>query len=425
MIKVTTKSAPSQVTLTISVDEQFIAPYKQAVLKRLKKDVKISGFRPGMAPDNLAEKELGEARVQADVLDEVIMHAYSRAVRDEKIETVASPKITLKKFVPYTDLEFEAEAPIMPNITFDLKKLKVSPLIAKVDKKEVEETLQAMQKQAAKKSEKKGAIANGDEVTFDFTGVREGKPVEGASATNHVLLIGSKQFIPGFEDNLIGLKQGETKEFTVTFPKDYHAKDLAGKDVVFTVTIHKIEQMDLPKMDDAWAKTMGPVKTLAELKQDIEQTLLTQKQAETTKAYENQVLEAAVTQAKFEAPASLVEEQANHLRSETEENLKNSGLDLEKYLEIQKRSREDFEKELTGESEKRVKLGLLLRQLIANEKIVVSDKEIDSEIQIMKEQYSDPQMLEHIQHDHFREDVRNHLLTTKAVNVLVEAAAKK
>ncbi len=425
MIKVTTKKAPSQVTLTISVDEQFIAPYKQAVLKRLKKDLKVPGFRPGMAPDNLAEKELGEARVQADVLDEVIMHAYSRAVRDEKLETVASPKISLKKFVPYTDLEFEAEAPIMPKIAFDLKKLKVKPLEAKLDKKDIEETLQAMQKQAAKKSEKKGAIANGDEVTFDFTGVREGKPVEGAAATNHVLVIGSKQFIPGFEDNLIGLKKGDDKKFTVTFPKDYHAKDLAGKDVEFTVKIHKIEQIELPKLDDAWAKTMGPVKTLAELKKDIEKTLLSQKQAEVTKQYENQVLEAAITQAKFEAPASLVEEQANHLRSETEENLKNSGLDLDKYLEIQKRSREDFEKELKSESEKRVKLGLLLRQLIADQKIAVSDAEIDGEIQIMKEQYSDPQMLEHIEHDHFREDVRNHLLTTKAMNVLVEAAAKK
>lgn len=256
MIKVTTKKAPSQVILTISIDEQFIAPYKQAVLKRLKKDLKVAGFRPGMAPDNLAEKELGEARVQADVLDEVIMHAYSRAVRDEKLETIASPKITLKKFVPYTDLEFEAEAPIMPKISFDLTKLKIKPIEAKVDKKEVEETLQAMQKQAAKKSEKKGAIANGDEVTFDFSGVREGKPVEGATATNHVLVIGSKQFIPGFEDNLVGLKKGDSKKFTVTFPKEYHAKDLAGKDVEFSVTIHKIEQIELPNMDDAWAKTM-------------------------------------------------------------------------------------------------------------------------------------------------------------------------
>jgi trigger factor len=424
MIKVTTKKAPASVTLTINVDEQFITPYKQAVLKRLKKDLKIAGFRPGMAPDNIAEKELGEARVQAEVLEEVIMHAYSRGVRDEKLETVASPKITLKKFVPYTDLEFEAEAPIMPKISIDLTKLKVKKPEAKVEDKEVEETLKGLQKQSAKKTEKTGKIVNDDEVTFDFTGVREGKPVEGASATGHVLVVGSKQFIPGFEENLVGLKAGDKKTFTITFPKDYHAKDLAGKDVEFSVDIHKVTGVDLPKMDDDWAKTVGPVKDLAALKKDVKETLVSQKQGEAIKAYENQVLEAVTAMAKFEVPAGLVDEQAAHLRKETEENLKNSGLDIDKYLEIQKRSKEEFEKELRTESEKRVKLGLILRYVIEKEKITVSDAEVQAEIQQLKEQYTDPKMLEHIEHDHFADDIKNHLLTTKAVGVLVAAAAK-
>lgn len=424
MIKVTTKKAPSTVTLSISVDEEFIAPYKQAVLKRLKKDLKVSGFRPGMAPDNIAERELGEERVQAEVLEEVIMHAYTRGVRDEKLETVASPKISLKKFVPYTALEFEAEAPIMPKIALELTKLKVKKPEAKVDPKEVTETLEGLQKQSAVKTEKTTKIVNGDEVTFDFTGIREGKPVEGASATNHLLVVGSKQFIPGFEENLVGLKIGDKKKFIVTFPKDYHAKDLAGKDVEFSVAINKVTGVDLPKMDDAWAQSVGPVKNLAELKKDIEQTLLSQKQGEAIKGYENEVLEATTKLAKFEVPKGLVEEQATRLRAETDENLKNSGLDIEKYLEIQKRSKEDFEKELHNEAEKRVKLGLILRHIIESEKITVSEEETDSEILRFKEQYSDPKMLEHIEHDHFRDDVRNQLLTTKAVAVLVVAASK-
>lgn len=424
MIKTTTQKAPSSVTLTINVDEQFITPYKQAVLKRLKKDLKIAGFRPGMAPDNIAEKELGEARVQAEVLEEVIMHAYTRAVRDEKLETIASPKITLKKFVPYNDLEFIAEAPVMPEIKLDLKQLKVKKAEVKVDHKEVEETLAGLQKQSAKRAEKDSKIENEDEVTFDFTGVREGKPVEGASATNHVLVVGSKQFIPGFEENLLGLKKGDKKKFTVTFPKDYHAKDLAGRDVEFSVTINKVTEVDLPKMDDAWAKTVGPVKDLAALKSDIKGTLENQKQGEAIKSYENQVLEAAVNLAKFEVPASLVEEQAAKLRNETEENLKNSGLDIEKYLEIQKRSKADFEKELKTESEKRVKLGLILRHIIELQKLTVTDTEVSAEIEHLKEHYTDPKMLEELTHDHFKGDVRNHLLTTKAMGVLVAAASK-
>jgi trigger factor len=236
--------------------------------------------------------------------------------------------------------------------------------------------------------------------------------------------VGSKQFIPGFEENLIGLKAGDKKKFSVTFPKDYHAKDLAGKDVEFSVSIKNVTEIDMPKMDDAWAKTVGPVKDLSALKSDIKTTLENQKQGEVVKTYENQVLEAVTNMAKFEVPAGLVSEQAQSLRNETEENLKNSGLDIDKYLEIQKRSREDFEKELTAEAEKRVKLGLILRHIIETEKITVTDAEVAAEIQKIKEQYTDPKMLEHMEHDHFAGDIKNHLLTTKAMNVLVDAAAK-
>ena len=202
------------------------------------------------------------------------------------------------------------------------------------------------------------------------------------------------------------------------------AEKLAGKDVEFSVTIHKVTSLELPKMDDAWAKTVGPVKNLAELKKDITQTLQNQKQNEAVKTYENDVLEAVIKLAKFTVPAGLVAEQATRLRSETEENLKNSGLDIEKYLEIQKRSKEDFEKELNAEAEKRVKLGLVLRYIIETEKITVTDAEVQAEIQQLKEQYTDPKMLEHLEHDHFADDIRNHLLTTKAVGTLVAAASK-
>ena len=418
------KQTKTDVTLHISVDAQFIDPYQKSVLKRLKKDLKVDGFRPGNVPDKIAERELGAERVQAEVLEEVVMHAYTRAARELKLDTIASPNISLKKFVPYTELEFEAEVAIMPEVKIDLTKLSVKKAKVKVDPKEITETLDNLRKQSATKIASKSGIKNGDEVKFDFDGTRAGKPVDGASSKGHVLTIGEGSFIPGFEDNMIGLKNGETKTFTVTFPKDYHAKDLASADVEFTVTIHEINTSEIPKLNDSWAKTVGPVQDLKALKVEIAKSLEHNKQAEIDKQFENQVLEAALKLAKFDAPSSLVEEQITRLRSETEENLRNSGLDIEKYLQLQGQKPEEFEATLKTEAEKRVKIGLLLRQIIESEKVTVSDAEVETELAQMKANYTDPKMQEELTHGHFKDDLRNHLLTTKAVAILSAAATK-
>ncbi len=425
MIKHTiTNKAKNEQTLLITVDEQFITPYKQSVLKRLKKGLKVDGFRPGNVPDNIAERELGEARVQAEVLEEVIMHAYSKIIREAKIETVASPQINLKKFVPYSELEFEAVVAVMPDIKIDLTKLNLKKPKVEVTSKEINDTLQNLADKTAAKKDSKSSIKKGDEVSFDFDGTKDGKAVEGASAKGHVLVVGEGSFIPGFEDNLIGLKTGDEKSFEVTFPKDYHAKELANQKVTFKVKINKVQTLSKTKIDDAWAKTVGPVNNLKELKAEVEKTLIQQKQADADKAYENQVLEKAIELAKLEAPESLVSEQMLRMRNETEENLKNSGLDLQKYLQLQNQKPEDFEAQLKVESEKRVKLGLVLRYIIESQKIELSDAEVENELSKLSAQYTDPKMQEELTHDYFKQDLRNHLLTQKAVTVLIEAAQK-
>lgn len=425
MIKHTiSKQSESEVTIAIEADETFITPYKTSVFKRLKQGLKVDGFRPGHAPDNIVERELGEARVQAEVLEEIISHAYSKAIRELKLETIAAPQISLKKFVPYTEVSFEAVVAVMPEIKVDMTKLKLKKPTAKVEAKEIDDTLDGMLRQTAQKTETTKPLKKSDVVTFDFDGTKAGKPVEGASAKGHVLTVGEGSFIPGFEDNMIGLKSGDTKTFTVTFPKDYHAEELKGQPVEFTITIHKVEQVTLPKADDAWAKTVGPVKDLAQLREEIKNTLAYNKQSELDKQYENDVLEAVVKSTKVVVPQSLVQEQATRLRTETEENLKNSGLDLNKYLKLQKQTPEVFDKQLNEEAEKRVKLGLVLRAVIAQEGITVSDTDVDAELTKLKAQYTDPKMQEEFTHGHFKDDLRNHLLTQKAVEALMSAAAK-
>lgn len=423
MIKHTlSKQSKSENTLTIIVDEQFIAPYKQSVLKRLKANLKVAGFRPGKAPDNIAEREIGEAKVQAEVLEEVIMHAYSKAVREEKIETIASPQIQLKKFVPYTELEFEAVVPVMPDIKIDFKKLKLKKPTVKVEDKEIEDTLQNMLKQSSSKTDSRKPIKKGDEVTFDFDGTREGKPVDGASAKSHTLVIGDGSFIPGFEDNMIGLGKNEEKKFDIRFPKDYQAKELADKVVEFKIKIHNIKNIDTPKADDAWAKTIGPVSSLKELKDEIKNSLKLNKQAEADKQYENELLEKVIKLSNIEVAESLVNEQVSSLRNETEQNLKNNGLTIEKYLQLQGQKPQEFEETLQKEAKKRVQLGLVLRHVIESEKIQVSDAELEQEMSKLRAQYTDPKMQEELTHDHFLQDLKNHLLTTKAIAKLVQYA---
>lgn len=418
------KPVNNEQTLTITVDEQFISPYKQAVIKKLKKDLKVDGFRPGNVPDNIAERELGEAKVQAEVLQEVIMHAYSKVIREQKIETVASPQINLKKFVPYSELEFEAVVAVMPKINLDLTKLKLKQSELKISKQEIENTLKNLASKSAKKEESSATIQKGDEVEFDFEGTKNGQKIEGASAKNHTLTVGEGSFIPGFEENLIGLKKNESKNFEVKFPSDYHAKELVNQKVKFDIKINKITKVTLPKIDDKWAKTVGPVKDLTELKQEVEKTLIQQKQTDLDREYENEVLEKAISLSKVEAPESLVSEQTTRLRSETEQNLKNSGLDIDKYLKLQGQKPEEFDKQLKAEAEKRVKLGLVLRHIIESNNININQTEVDSEIEKLRSQYTDPKMQEELSHEHFISDLRNHLLTQKAVKYLVDTAKK-
>ncbi len=424
MIKSTTKQANSTAIMTIQVDEQFMAPYKTAVLKRLKKGLKVDGFRPGYAPDNIVVRELGEERVQAEVLEEVIQYAYENQLREQKISALGSPSIKLKKFVPYEDLEFSAEIPIMPEIKFDYAKLRVKKPVVKINEAKIDEHVGNLRKQMAKRVATNKPLKKGDEVRFDFEGKREGKLVEGASAQNHTMTVGEGTFIPGFEDNLVGLKEKDQKTFMVTFPKDYQAPDLQGAKVEFSVKINSVYAVSLPKLDDEFAKQVGNKANVKELRADIGGVLAQQEQEQANKDYENLILAELLVKAKFEAPAQLVSQQATQLESEMDKNLHNSGLDRKKYQEMQNRTAEEMKKEVNEEASKRVSAALILRDVISKYKITVSELELEQELAKMAEQYkSDTKIQAELTHDHFKADLRNHLLTKKAIAKLASFAS--
>ena len=412
----------SQVELKITVTSEELQSAKAAVLSEAKKNVKVPGFRPGQAPDAMAERQLDQAKLQMDVVEKVLAATFSEAVKGHDLNTLAQPKVDITKFVPFSEMEYTATVAVLPKIDYDYTKLRVAYDEPKVDDSEIDIALHNLQEQFAERKSVDRAAKQGDEVRLDFTGTRDGKPVEGAAAQNSMIVIGSGRLIPGFEDELVGLKKGDKKTFDIVFPKDYHASELAGQSVTFAIEIHEVREMEEIKLDDAFAKKVANMPKLENLTDDIRKNLQEGKEKDAKQGYESAVLEAAIKNAKLEISPLLEEEQTQDLRNEYAEKVKSQGMELEDWLKIQKKSQDEFEAELAEESKRRIGVGLIIRDILEKQKITVSEDEITSQLEIMRTNYTDPEVLKHLDHDHFRTDLANRLVTQKAVDWLTTQA---
>jgi trigger factor len=420
-----TQRTDTHVTFDISASTDEIKHAQEHAYDRYRPQVKAAGFRPGKAPDNIVAREIGDQTIQTEVLEHAMSHAYSDAVVQEKLQVVGQPDIQIKKWVPYTTLEFEAKIEILPPVKLpDYKKIKKAVKKVSIDAAKIDEMVEDLRRRVAKRVPALRAAELGDEVKFDFAGTKEGKPVEGATSKGFTLKLGSGQFIPGFEEELVGLKLGDTKSFTITFPKDYHEKSLAGQPVEFAVTMHDVTALELPKIDDAFASEVGPFKTIKELRDDIKDQLTVEAETAAKRDYENELLDEIVKKVDTKAPEPLVRQQIERLKSEMEQRLMQSGISIDQYLEMQKKSQEEFEKEITPEAEKRVKLALILSEVAKAEDLQVDNTEIDHEIETLRQQYTDPTMQKELAAERVREDIYNHLMSTKVINKLVEYAQK-
>ena len=290
-ISKTVKTA-NQIELKITANEADMSPIKLRTLKKLAPQVKLSGFREGKVPLNLIEKNLDPAALQSEFLDTAVNELYNQALNSENLRPVANPEMTLSKFVPFTTLEFTLTVPVIGEITLtNYKKVKLAKTPVKIEAKEVNDVVASLQKRLAERAPVVRAAKDGDEVTLDFKGVDEkGDAVAGAEGKDYPLALGSNTFIPGFEDNVVGVKPGANKKFTITFPKDYSVKALQSKKVTFEITVNSINELVEPKADDAFAAKAGPFKTMAELKEDIKKQLGIERQNETDRTYEEELL---------------------------------------------------------------------------------------------------------------------------------------
>lgn len=397
---------------------------KQHELEEQAKKTKVAGFRPGKAPLSVVEKQLDQNQLQASVINHAINDFYGKALEEQGLRTLSQPEVEVGKFVPYTELEFTAEVEIMPAVKLaDYSKIKKTAPKVTVTAKEIEDVLKNLASRSAVKEDSDKPAKNGDDVIIDFEGKDgNGKKVAGASGTDYTLNLGSKSFIPGFEEGLVGVKKGGKKELKLTFPKDYHAKNLAGTDITFAVTVKKVQVSTSPPLDDAFAASVGPFKTLEDLKKDVKAQLLEQKEVEAVNKVKDEIVEELVKKSKFPLPEVLVNDQIAMLEHDFNQNLMYRGITKSEYIKQTgfKDEEEWKAKELKEQAERRVSVGMVLAEVAEKEKLSVDEAELTQRVELYKQQYQ--QSAAQFDSPEMRREVASRLLTEKTVDKLYSLA---
>jgi trigger factor len=380
------------VTLTITAEQSEIDIVKEQVLRQLGASLRVQGFRQGKAPLHLLEKHVDQATLQTAFLERIVNDLYMNAIRSEKLRITKAPEIAITKFVPFTTLQFNAVVEVISAIELaDYKKIRLPRTKVKVTAKQIDDVIADLRKRAAEKKEVKRAAQDGDQVVLDFAGVdaKTQEPIDGADGKAYPLLLGSKTFIPGFEEELVGLKPGDTKTFPITFPKDYGVATLQNRNVTFTVTVHTVQKLVEPKLDDAFAASVGPFKTLIELRADIKRQLEVEAEQQARSDYNNTLLEKIAAETKVTIPDSLIDSEIDRIEEEERRNLVYRGQTWHEHLAAEGVTAEQHRERNRAGAELRVKAGIILTEVSEQEGIVVTPEELEIQIQLLKGRYTD------------------------------------
>jgi len=421
-------TSDTHVTLTITADQNLIDAVKEKVLRHMNQShVKLPGFRPGKAPLQLVEKQADQNLLQSEFLDEAVNKMYSQVLKSEQLRPIEQPKVTLKKFVPFSDFEFEAEVDVIGKLTLaDYKAVRMQPTKVSITASEVTEVLASLKKRLAERSDVDRPAASGDEVTIDFSGVdNAGKPVNGADGKDYPLIIGSNSFIPGFEPKLIGIEVGKPKTFTVAFPKDYGVAALQNRKVTFTVTAKKIQALSEPKLDDSFAAKAGPFKTLEELKADIKKQLGVERQQQADRDYQNAILLEIASKSKVAIPNKLIDEEVERMEQSERQNLTYRGTTWQEHLAEEGVDEAKHRERNRPNAAESLKAGIILSAIAEAEQLSITPEELAIQLQLLKGQYTDPTMQAELDKEENRRDIENRLLTEKTLAVLTKYAQAK
>lgn len=372
-----TKEQHSQVLLTIEVPQEELEKYENEATTRISQKVSVPGFRKGQAPKYLIISQVGPEAFQEEVINLALTHTYFKAVQEHKVEAISRPQIKLLSPSP---LKYEARVAVMSEVTVEgLDKLVIKKEETPVTDKDIDEVINEMRKYHATFKPLDRAVSKGDKLEIDFQGYDEGGALLDATrSSNHPLFVGEGSLIPGFEDQLIGMKVGEQKKFPITFPKDYHHEPFRLKKVNFEVTIKKGEETQLPELNEVFVEKITSKKASPdEFKKLIRGDLEARKQSEDYKRRENALIEKFLELGKLDVPPVLVEEEVSYMLDELRNDIEGRGMKFETFLEEMKKKKKNIDEEYKPEALKRVKIRLILNHLFRHLKITTEEAEME------------------------------------------------
>ncbi|KRM57776.1 trigger factor [Ligilactobacillus animalis] len=410
--------------LTFEIEPAKIKEGLDTAFNRVKKTLNVPGFRKGKVPRQIFNKMFGEESLYQDALNAVLPEAYANAVAESNIKPVAQPEIDVESMEKDSTWVLTAKVTVEPEVKLgQYKNLEVKAQSTEVTDEEVDAEIKKLQEQQAELVLKEEQpAAEGDTVVIDFEGKVDGVAFDGGKGENYSLELGSNTFIPGFEDQLVGHKAGETVEVNVTFPEEYHAEDLKGKDAVFETTIHEVKTKELPELDDEFAKDVDEeVDTLVELKAKTRERLEAQKQNAAKEAIQEEVIDKAVENAEIgEIPGAMIEEDVHRQMDQYLAGLQQQGISADMYYKLTGSSEEDLHKQFESGAQKRVKTNLVLEAIVAAEDIKASEEEINAEIKELAAQYG---MEEAAVRSALSDDMLNHdIAIRKVVKEMTDSA---
>jgi trigger factor len=408
-------------TFEVSAEEFEVALDK--AFAKVVKTVQIPGFRKGKIPRPIFEKRFGVEALYQDAVDIVLPDAYVKAIDDAGIDPIDQPDVDIEQIERGQTLVFTATVTVKPEVKLgDYKGLEVEELDASVTDEDVENELQQLRDRHAELVVKEeGAVEEGDTVVMDFEGFLDGEAFDGGKGENHSLEIGSGQFIPGFEEQLVGKEAGVETDIQVTFPEDYHAEELAGKEATFKVTIHEIKSKELPELDDEFAKDVDEeVETLEELKNKKREQLEADKKQSAENAKREELINKASDNAEVEVPDVMVKTELDRMMREFEQRLQMQGMTLDLYYQFSGQDEAALKEQMSEDASKRVKTNLTLEAIVKAENLDVSEEDVTAELENMASMYgTDIEQLKQMlggSADALKED----LLFRKAIDFLVE-----
>ena len=413
--------------LTIEMPAEELEKALQAAYLKQRGSLSVPGFRKGKVPRQILEKMYGPEIFYEEAANSLISQGYEKAYGECGLDIVSRPEINVEQIKKGEPFVFTAEIAVKPEVTLGAYKgMEVEKVSTRVTQKEVDAELELERERNARLVDVTDRpVADQDQVILDFEGFVDGVPFEGGKGENHPLTIGSGSFIPGFEEQLIGAEPEQVREVKVTFPADYHVPDLAGKDAVFTCTVHAIKTKELPELDDEFASEVSEFETLEEYKADIKNKLKERKAAEGRKKKEEQAIDKALEQAQMDIPQAMIDTQASQMLDDFAMRIRQQGLSLEQYLQYTGSTPERMLEELKPQAEKQIKVRLLLEAIVKAEEIQVGDELVEKEFEKIAEAYKmELEKVKEFMSDSETERIRQDLAVQQAVDLLIDTAVE-